>query len=157
MAGIEKTCEFSGEYPGWMMYGYKHNLIQVMPEYRKRFAGAGHVLHVFAPERHWISKSGSSRRYDPQVMRSYEPPFTSEREYQAYNRAVFKERLVNDYDYCLVVSDTALTGRVKGCYMNSTFDLATTRRKLKRMLKCRKLNIEYHDCSYTEWATNKRR
>lgn len=39
MAGIEKICEFSGEYPGYLMYGYKHNQLQIMPKYRKLFRG----------------------------------------------------------------------------------------------------------------------
>lgn len=50
MAGIEKVCEYSGEYPGWLMYGYKHNHIQIMPKYRKEFRGAEHTLHIFMGE-----------------------------------------------------------------------------------------------------------
>ena len=47
MAGIEKICEYSGEYPGWKMYGYKRNLIQIMPEYRKLFRNKYHILFIF--------------------------------------------------------------------------------------------------------------
>jgi len=46
MAGIEKICEYSGEYPGWPMYGYKHNLIQVMPKYRELFKGQPSILFI---------------------------------------------------------------------------------------------------------------
>lgn len=47
MAGIEKICEFSGDYRGGVMYKYKHNHIQVMPKYRGHFHGKHHVLYIF--------------------------------------------------------------------------------------------------------------
>ena len=50
MSGIEKVCEFSGEYPSWLMYGYKRNRIQVMPEYRKLFKGLSFKFFRFLPE-----------------------------------------------------------------------------------------------------------
>ena len=50
MAGIEKVCEFSGDYDGWLMYGYKHNRIQVNPEYRKLFKGLGFKFYRFLPD-----------------------------------------------------------------------------------------------------------
>jgi hypothetical protein len=37
MAGIEKICEFSGNYPGGDMWGYKYNHIQIEPKWRKYF------------------------------------------------------------------------------------------------------------------------
>ena len=44
MAGIEKICEFSGEHAGYDMYGFKHNHIQIKPEYRKNFKGCAMML-----------------------------------------------------------------------------------------------------------------
>ncbi len=152
MAAIEKICEFSGEYPGFIMRRYKHNLIQVMPEHRKRFAKAEHVLHIFQPELTWLSKSGMlSESYNPGMMAAYDPPYKCEKEFQADFAREHQYRLVKDYDYCLVVSDPNLAGRVEGFYLNWTMDLSATKRKLKRMLKCRKLNIQVHACSYSVW------
>lgn len=56
MAGIEKICELSGKYQGGRMYGWKHNHIQVCPEYRDYFRKfiknslADCCLVVFKPE-----------------------------------------------------------------------------------------------------------
>jgi len=47
MASIEKVCEFSGEYPGYMMYNYKKNLIQIMPRLRVHFRNKYHILFWF--------------------------------------------------------------------------------------------------------------
>ena len=47
MAAIEKICEYSGEYPGWEMYRYKRDLIQIMPAYRKLFRNQEHYLFWF--------------------------------------------------------------------------------------------------------------
>ena len=47
MAAIEKICEYSGEYPGWEMYRYKKDLIQIMPQYRKLFRNRYHILFIF--------------------------------------------------------------------------------------------------------------
>lgn len=46
MAGIEKVCEYSGEYVGYKMYGYKHNGLQIMPQYRKLFRGCNAILYI---------------------------------------------------------------------------------------------------------------
>ena len=40
MAGIEKICEYSGEYVGYKMYDYKKNQLQILSKYRKLFRGA---------------------------------------------------------------------------------------------------------------------
>jgi len=48
MAGIEKVCEFSGDYHGWLMYDYKRNLLQVNPRYRKYFKDSGKcTLYIY--------------------------------------------------------------------------------------------------------------
>lgn len=39
MAGIEKICEYSGDYEGGIMHQWKHNHIQICPKYRKLFKG----------------------------------------------------------------------------------------------------------------------
>ena len=47
MASIEKICEYSGEYPGGLMFNYKRNLIQIMPKYRRVFRDKNHYLFWF--------------------------------------------------------------------------------------------------------------
>jgi len=49
MAGIEKVCEYSGDYDGHNMYEYKRNRIQVNPEYRKLFKGLKFKFFRFLP------------------------------------------------------------------------------------------------------------
>jgi hypothetical protein len=102
MAGIEKVCEYSGEYPGSDMYLYKKNSLQIMPKYRKLFAGREHTLYI------------EDQGVDP----------------------YFKTR---HYLFCLYVP--SLPGRVEGCYYNYTSCIGTVKRKLKRMLRCKSLNI----------------
>lgn len=46
MAAIEKICEYSGNYTGWEMYGFKRNHIQVEPQYRKFFRGKKAILTI---------------------------------------------------------------------------------------------------------------
>ena len=77
MAGIEKICEMSGHHPGGIMWSYKRNQLQIMPEYRKLFRGAKHELRI----------------------------------------------------------------KVEGEYLNYSMDLSTVKRKLKRLLRCKELNI----------------
>lgn len=64
MAAIEKICELSGEYPGWKMYGYKRNHIQIMPKYRKRFRGVEATLHFFKSDLLLVDRYGS-QFYNP--------------------------------------------------------------------------------------------
>lgn len=147
MAGIEKICEFSGEYPGGAMYGYKHNHLQIMPKYRKEFRHADHTLVISKSSLvlMWRAFRGStlSSTYNPDAMQWYKPAFKSEAEYIKYLREVEKKHLVQEYRFELHVTDPLLQGEVKGVYLNWTCDLSTVKRKLKRMLRCRKLNIVY--------------
>lgn len=152
MAAIEKVCEFSGEYPGGEMYSYKRNSLQILPKYRKKFKGAKHTLHVFKPSLQ-MKLHGTSAHYsfDESDMLNYEPPFNNVAEYLQYKKEVTKERLVKEHYYLLEVTDPNLAGEVDGQYLNWTMDLKTTLRKMKRMLKCKKLNLIKHDCSYYDW------
>lgn len=71
-------------------------------------------------------------------------------------RSVYKEitgeHLADFYTWELRVSDPALQGEVDGVYHNWGFNISTTKRKIKRMLGCRKLNIIKHDITYNEWC-----
>lgn len=106
MAGIEKICEYSGEYPGWDMYTYKRNLIQIMPKYRKLFRGKPAVLFWFT---------------------------VPDKDFTIQGRHGHKIFHVASYDYVLYVPD--LPGNVNGYYWNWTTDRSATRRKLKRLLR----------------------
>lgn len=152
MAGIEKICEISGEYGSHDMYGYKRDLIQVMPLHRKKFAKAKHMIHIFKP-RPYFQYKGAFSRYEinENLMHHYEPPFDNMKDLIDYKIKYENVRLVHDYDYVLCVEEKDLFGNVNGRYVNNTLNIGTMKRKMKRLLKCKKLNIKYHDCSYYEW------
>ena len=119
MAGIEKVCELSGDRLGSEMYIHKRNHIQVCPKYRKQFRGAWHTLYIS------MEKEGYER------LSHY---FTRPKEKDI--KPVYK------IDYCLHVP--ALQGRVDGLYYNHTYGkIGAVKRRLKRMLRCKKLNIVY--------------
>ena len=124
MAGIEKICEFSADYEGGVMHGYKHNQLQIMPKYRKLFRGAEHTLYIQFNRLNWVYNWGGYTEYDPLADRFY-----------------MKGRIVPEYSYKLVVTDEKLLGQVGGKYTNHTHHLPTVKRKLKRLLRCKKLNI----------------
>lgn len=154
MAGIEKVCEYSGEYCGWDMYGWKNNLIQVKPEYRPLFRCQKHELIVFKPELYWEYPFGGHTHYHNQEWGWYEPPFHSEEEFISWKKRHHRMRFVNEWDYVLIVP--GLQGRVGGEYMNHTYHLPTVKRKMKRLLRCKELNIKYLDMSYGEWWDSKK-
>ena len=124
MAGIEKICEFSGDYPGSKMYKYKRNHIQICPKYRKLFRGADFKLVVTSKELNYVYKHGWSMSYDPQ--------------YKPVNCTIKTE-----YYFKLLVSDSKLQGEVKGVYSNWTYDLKDTVKRLKRMLRCRNIKVKF--------------
>lgn len=142
MAGIEKVCELSGEYCGWDMYGYKHNSIQIHPRHRKAFRGASHTLYINDIKPRLLYPGGtSSQAYNPDERLWFDPPFPDEKSFLEYLTQVRKMRLVFETDFTLEVHDPDLAGRVDGKYRNWTTDFKTTKRKLKRLLRCRELNI----------------
>ena len=147
MAYIEKCCEYSGEYPGWKMYGYKHNQLQIMPEYRKLFRHQKHVLV--------ISKSCIREDLGGATCTIYDSDdyvYCSNRNQVAFNKfkgkgiytygykryseigyLTKKCRILQEYYYMLYVPN--LQGEVEGFYLNWSYDIKTVKRKLKRMLK----------------------
>lgn len=138
MAGIEKICEFSGNYPDSPdddMYQWKRNSIQIMPRYRNLFRGADAILHITGKEYMVGNKFGS---------KSFIIGTKEEHEEELGLRSELKERYIVEYDYCLEVKDKSLQGEVEGKYYGHTDDLTTTKRKLKRLLRCRNLKIIDH-------------
>jgi len=152
MAGIEKVCEFSGEYPGWLMYGYKRNHIQIMPVHRKAFAHKEHTLYIQKKTRLYEIFRGGGSYTD--AIDKYCPEYSCfkwhghwwkySRRTGIAHRAIVKWQ----HEYCLHVPDNQ--GEVGGLYYNHTFDLGSVKRRLKRMLKCKKLKIVYIDDIYKD-------
>jgi hypothetical protein len=152
MAGIEKICEFSGDDGSYDMYSYKRNYIQVMPKYRKLFAKAEHTIHVFKPTQYFqYKKSSSMYEVLENLMYHYIPPFENMKDLIDYKLEFENVRIINKYDYVLEVKDEKLKGKVNGLYLNYSIDFGVLKRKMKRLLKCKKLNIVMCDCSYSEW------
>lgn len=129
MAGVEKICEYSGDYPGWKMYNYKRCSIQICPQYRKLFRGQEATLYVKRkPELRFVyrGRSGGSSMWTPEDA-------------DYFSRC--QGRVVKEYWYTLYVP--GLPGEVDGEYLNWSMDLSTVKRKLKRLLRCKKLNIKW--------------
>ena len=155
MAAIEKVCEFSGEYPAWLMYGYKRNHIQIIPKFRKKFHGATAKLHIFAPEQRLITFNkgnlSTSRYYDSLGANDYNPPFANEKEYINYLRCECKLYMAQQHWFALEVFDKHLQGEVEGVYAETTYSLACVVRRMKRLVRNNRLEIIKHSCSYNEW------
>lgn len=170
MAGIEKMCELSGECGSYKMYGWKKCHIQVKPEYRKCFNGANHTLHVFKkPTRVKCPVLGIVFTPDENdkgndIFNMVESPLLE------YALEVHDDKLLGVVSG-LYVNYLRLHGtktpnikfeRIDGEYhrfidnrrltpYSRNEKLTTVYRKLKRMLKCRKLNIVRHDITLEDW------
>lgn len=141
MAGIEKVCEFSDEYIGPEMYEHKRNHIQIHPRYRKLFRGASHTLYIESVKPYFALKGGGITEMNPDALNHYEPPFGSVREYVEYVRYFYGWRPVKEVAFNLKIDDPELAGQVEGNYREWTTDFASLKRRLKRMLRCKRLNI----------------
>lgn len=134
MAAIEKICEFSysSPEPPWLMYGYKRNHIQIKPEYRKLFKGAKAVLIITGKNQYSLDKKDDSYYLDTKSRKGH--------------------RIATQIDYCFVVLDEHLQGRVKGCYHNSSFFFGTVKRKLSRMVgyKLPVIDVSNHQVAYDD-------
>ena len=174
MAGIEKVCEYSGEYPGGLMYGYKRNHIQVIPKYRKEFRGKKATLHVFKNGLKEVYKCGA--RSDAE-LKCINPNPTEENwdnhEYyrmgkrtpwgkpevygvffeniKEYKNALkqYHQRLLMEYAYILEVPE--VQGEVNGLYSNYSTDLTSVKRRMRRLVGRKNLTIIYHDCTMYEF------
>lgn len=145
MAGAEKICELTGEYPSFNMYGYKRHQLQIMPNCRSLFRGDGDTIYVQKDGVYWEYKFGGWSEYNSDEMKHYDPPFMDEAEFIEYKRDVEKLRLVNCYQYAYVTNNTNLEGNVNGIYTNYTYDLSSVKRRMKRLLRCKKLNVVFVD------------
>lgn len=136
MSAIEKICELSGEYPGWLMYAMKKNHIQIDKKFRHLFKGADAELVVTGIELlhgHMDCDGGYTYTLvnEWEILDDFENnPFY----YMAYHRKWEKQRPLFRYEYELRVSNPELQGRVDGVYSNCCFNMNTTKRKLRRMV-----------------------
>lgn len=175
MAAIEKVDELTGEYPSWRMHGYKRNHIQICPWNRKQFKGKDHVLVISKAELR-IDYGGAystldKMSIDPDVgyyhyttiksnviTTKYGSKWKGPGYYEWTRKRSFpsqyltrKQRVVQSYEYDLYVPD--LSGEVNGHYHNHSMDISSVKRRLKRMLGVKKLNIIEVDCRYeTEYG-----
>ena len=138
MAAIDKICEFSGDYPGWDMYKYKRNHIQIMPKYRKLFAKCKCILVIHDKKMVNVNKYGS-------IM------FNS----NAKLINILGYKLKPRYRYSLVVLDENLQGEVEGIYVNWSTEISTVIRKMKRLTKNPHLKVirdfeNFNDNDYRE-------
>lgn len=161
MSGIEKVCEFSEAYPGWEMYRYKRNHIQIMPEHRKKFRGAKARLVINKIEP-LLDMRGATMSLYPHALEGWvdtktgEPVVMTPQDYLEQEK-VHRHRLVLDYTYTLEVEDPALFGQVSGKYLNWSRNISAVRRRLSRMLgykiavewECDRLNFKERK---TAWA-----
>ena len=92
MASIEKICEFSGDYPGGIMYKYKRRNIQICPKYRDYFKKYVKdindcVLFVFKPDMIFDDHQGVWCREDNYMLYVYPEELKGQVEGRYYNYA----------------------------------------------------------------------
>lgn len=152
MAAIEKICEFSDNYTGPEMYGYKRNHIQIESQYRKNFRGKKAVLTFKEIEMALKSKNGYTLFYNWIEERD----FLDERYYGipqdklSFERLLkkeFKKTPVQRYEYCLEIIDenwSCPTGRTK--FYETTFDNPKhIIRRMKRLVGAKNLTVVMPD------------
>ena len=135
MAGIEKTCEFSGNYTGWDMYGFKRNHIQVEPQYRKFFRGKKAVLTFKIRGEALRFKYGSGKNeigYQCSYNWKMEQKYYSEKyhnvpterkEFEKWLKENFNKVPVTEFEYTLKILDNewfCWTGRTN--FVGFTYD-----------------------------------
>ncbi len=142
MAGIEKVCELSGDYEGHLMYPQKRDSIQVLNKHKKNFRGAKHELIIALDSQILTCKFGGYQTYYDDMYLYDRYVFNNAKEYLDYQRTR-GSYLKNNYIYCLRIFDENLKGQVNGLYFQYSSNLSNVKRRLKRMLRCKKLNIVF--------------
>jgi len=144
MAAIEKVCEYSGEYGGPEMYTWKKNSIQISPKYRKLFKGCKCELVFDNTETYVTNKydfllpiKDADYYIEKFVDWTREDEITYLLKYHNFNR------LVQKWEYTLIVYDERLWGEVGGLYKNTTLDRGAVIRKMKRLVGDSNLKITY--------------
>lgn len=170
MAGIEKVCQYSLEYGGYEIYKWKRCHIQVKPEYRKQFNGANHTLHVFKkPTRVKCPVLGvvftpDENDKDNDIFNMVESP-SLEYVLEVHNDKLLGDvsgLYVNHVQFHGIKTPNTKLEKIGGEHYRVILNrrlipygknekLTTVYRKLKRMLKCKKLNIVKHNTTLEYW------
>lgn len=150
MAGIEKLCEYSGIHAGHRMWHYKRNHIQVLPKHRKMFEKQFYILFIFKKETVHRHK-GTAMEHHPYFYRKVGSKWYEWRGKRYSNKELLRlcKGVVTEYMFTLYVP--SVPGQVQGLYTNWTTDLGATKRRLKRMLKCKRLRTVRLDMSYSDF------
>ena len=176
MAGIDKICEFSGDYEPMEMYEAKRNHIQVLSKYRKEFRGAEATLYIFEGDLHEVSPGGSywKAELDAIVSQPTEADWDSGNGYRyglyeygrrniyqvffdnlaGYKKFAKKQRnlrVIPEYTY--VLSVPSVPGKVGGIYINNTFAISDVKRRMKRLIG-KKLKIKKVQGDAYDYARN---
>ena len=131
MAGIDKTCEYSGEYAGAEMYRYKHNSIQVLPKHLSNFKDKYAVLIFFSdPSLTYCLDDAPSPFVYFRNMHKFMPKFWTRYYWYWRKYGKFYDTPVLEWKYCLYVPSCA--GKVDGKYYNYTKSPIKTVKNLKR-------------------------
>ena len=134
MAGIEKICEYSGDYIGHKMYQYKKNSIQVLPKYYKNFKDKYTIL-VFFEYPHLLNyaENAPSASIYLSKINKFIPKFWT-RYYWIWRKyGNFYEKPSLEWEYCLYVPDCK--GNVDGKYFNFTQNPKKVIRNIRKIVK----------------------
>jgi hypothetical protein len=155
MAGIEKICEYSGDYPGCIMYKWKYNHIQVCTKYRDYFRGKSHCLYIFngIQRFNWIRDRFDPVEYpyflhvpdEPGIVTGTYWNYTHQLDHTLFNlwelmgRTVLKVRFVYNMDstafeYFKEFEDTNAFAECNDLY---TYNYEYPRLKPKRKKQCK--------------------
>lgn len=175
MAGIEKVCEYSGDYGAYDMYRFKQNHIQILPEFRKEFREEKSVLYVFKrryivvdknyqykadfrcinaqpTEEDWDSSAPEwVRRYENGLKVGYYVFYSNLNEYKESLKKR-RQRLLMEYEYVLHVP--SMQGEVSGCYTNTSTDMSAVVRKMRRLVGSRNLTVKHMDGDFYDFVND---
>ena len=139
MAAIEKICEYSNEYYGGIMYEWKRDHIQICPEFRKDFQHQDAVLFIEPVKEVRIY---GRRRYSYWTL---EVDTLSDQIFQIgkhhYDARSPAHPVSIRPEYCYALYVPGKPGIVDGVYYNQTSNISAVKRKLTRMLRCKKLKV----------------
>jgi len=130
------------------MYDYKHNHIQIMPKYRHLFKGKMHILFIQKKREdiYLRMRGGLMSTCDDDGIQRIGKHWYAWVRRNRYLEDFKQVSIVEHFAFCLLVPE--LPGNVDGMYFNSTCSISTVKRKLKRMLGCRRLNVVYVEDIY---------
>lgn len=142
MAAIDKICEYSGNYTGYHMYGFKRNHIQIEPQYRKFFKGKNAILtfekldsEVLSCKDYYVLNYSweKEREYYNEIY--FDVP-ENKIEFEKWMKFHFKRKPTKEYFYSLEIIDEDWNSPANNkIFTNYTYDNPKhVIRRLKRLL-----------------------